>query len=163
MSYWVTRLLQLGLVVAQAGGRGPLYRSVADHFVVPSELLRAQSLEQLFEVRAGQWWWQRLKHNLEVAVRRRETAWHMHVFRHEAGVMMQVAPVAPAQPNDTPLGGPPQHNDLVNQWARQHLQPEQQLSLCDELEALLDKYRTLSRPGHGQTVLLHLAAIDDAQ
>jgi hypothetical protein len=29
------------------------------------------------------------------------------------------------------------------------------------METLLDRYRLFSQPGHGQAVLVHLAAIDD--
>ncbi len=152
MSYWVTRLLELGLIeVVQTERRVRrkvrVYRSVADSFVMPLELLPASDVEIL----EGYFRpiWRELLEALAHAGRKNASGWHVRFLRREALPSFQIVPNT----------GDLEDARIFNVWARLSLTDEQATRLRAELQALLESYISASVPG-AKPHLLHLAVVE---
>lgn len=152
MSYWVTRLLALGLIeVVRTELRGRhrvrVYRSASDSFAMPLELLPASDVEILegyFKLI-----WRQLLHSLARAGRKNAAGWHIRFLRRDTLPSFQIVPNT----------GDLEDARIFNVWARLCLTDEQAARLRGELHALLERYAAQETP-EVKSHLLHLAMVE---
>lgn len=152
MSYWVTRLLALGLIeVVRTELRGRhrvrVYRSASDSFAMPLELLPASDVEIL----EGYFKpiWRQLLHSLARAGRKNASGWHIRFLRRDTLPSFQIVPNT----------GDLEDARIFNVWARLSLTDEQATRLRAELQTLLESYTAASVP-EAKPHLLHLAVVE---
>ena len=119
MSYWINRLLEFGLIQVvrteqQKRNRVRIYRSVAECFVVPLELVPAESDEALLESNLDAYW-QTFICSLAQAGRKNADGWHL---RHQLEGERTWNRIVPRS-------GDLEQAKPVNNWARLNLTDEQ--------------------------------------
>lgn len=154
MSYWVTRLCALGLIEVvrtelHLRHRVRIYRSVADSFVLPLELLPATDVEVLEHYFKPVW--QQFLVSLSHAGRKNASGWHVRLLRRAALPSFQIVPNT----------GDLEDARIYNAWARLSLTVQQAAELRAELKALLERYAAQEMP-EAKRHLLHLATVEIA-
>lgn len=154
MSYWVGKLLDLGLIAqvgtrTQARHRVRVYRSVGDSFVLSLDLLASSDVEVLEQYFAPVW--RRFLTSLAQAGRRSEAGWLVRFARTGDQAGFEIVPSS----------GDLEDARIFNAWAKLSLTREQATRLRHDLGELLERYAALQDPG-GEPHWLHLAAVMEA-
>lgn len=155
MSYWLTRLLDAGLVrtwdEARVGRqRVPRYRSVADRFRVRLEDAPLASYEGVFDDVSARWQ-PVTRQALARAVARQSAMLDLSVYVDGAGGLSTTL---------LPREGAPPRDDFLYCWGRLWLTPAERDSLRAELDALWDRYAALSDTQHKPcATLVHLVHV----
>lgn len=157
MSYWVKRLLALGLIRVRGRERQgrttvTLYRGVADLLRVRLSDLPISCYEAVFEEVAARWRpaaSRALTHSLS----RQAPQLDLSVFVSDsAGLGIALLPRGPQTLTD----------DYLYYWGRLWITPAERTQLHQELDALWDRYAALSDRRHKtQAVLLHVMAVPE--
>lgn len=152
MSYWVVRLLKLGLIAVvhierQKRHNVRVYRSVADSFALPIDLLPATDVE-ILEYCFNPTWHEFLR-SLAQAGRKNASGWHLRLLRRDALPSFQILP-ATADLEEA---------RIFNTWARLSLTDEEVTELRNDLQTLLERYLK-SPDAEVKTHLLHLAVVE---
>lgn len=156
MHYWTRQLLDLGLISLvrtelHGRNRTSIYRSVADSFRVPLELLPTSDVETLelhFEPV-----WRRFLHSVAVAARKHAPGWHVLYSRLGGQAAFQIMPLEGTQQKDL---------QFTNSWARLRLTREQAGDLKRELEEVLARYLEQTTGTADRNYLAHIAVVQEA-
>lgn len=154
MSYWVGKLLDLGLIAqvgtrSQARHRVRVFRAVADSFVLSLDLLAADDIEVLEQYFAPVW--RRFLASLAQAGRWSETGWLVRFARTGDQAGFEIVPGS----------GDLEDASIFNAWAKLSLTRERATELRRDLRETLERYAELQDPG-GEPHWLHLAAVVEA-
>lgn len=155
MHYWTRRLVGLkliDLVRIEASGRQRtrIFRSVADSFHVPLELLPTSDVDTLglyFEPI-----WQNFLRSVAMTGRRYAAGWYVRYSRVSDKAAFHIVPAAPTQP-DLPL---------LNSWAKLRLTREQALLLRQQLAELIQQHLDQPPARHSREYIAHVALVEDA-
>jgi hypothetical protein len=153
VSYWVGRLQKLGLLrPLPGGGRGRLYRTPADGFIVALQDVPLESVDAILGAQLDPFY-ARLKRALLRAARRYAQDWRFRLQRVPLGVAEELAP----------REGSLVEAQIVNMRAALHLRADEAAALRLELRTLVERYSALTRPEepHRQRVLVWAAAVED--
>lgn len=153
MHYWTRQLLGLRLirlVRTEAAGRQRtrIYRSVADSFNVPLELLPTSDFETLglhFEPI-----WQTFLRSVAHAGRKYASGWCVRYARLGADAAFHIVPTSAPEP-DLPF---------MNDWARLRLTRQQARSLRHDLDTLLQQYLTQAPSDGARDFIAHMALVE---
>ena len=142
MSYWVKKMLALGLIrVVRVEKRGryfvPVYRATADVFLIPLELLPAESDEALLAMHSADF----VKHerrSLACFGRRHADGWHVrYAARGDRGQLSIV-----------PRSGDMEDAEIFNVWGQLSLSEAAAGALRQDMKTLLEGY--LEKPSSGE-------------
>lgn len=152
MSYWITRLLELGLIEVvrierQERHKVRVYRSVADSFAFPLELLHASDVEILEHFFNHNW--RDFLEALAQAGRKNAAGWHIRLLRRDVLPTFQIVPAS----------GELEEAQIFNVWARLKLSPDGATAFREDLQALLE-HHIASAPPQGKPYLLHLGLVE---
>lgn len=152
MHYWTRRLLRLGLIervgtAVDGRHRSSIYRSVADSFTMPLELLPTGDVETLALYFTPIW--HSFLTAVAVAGRQHSAGWNIHYSRVADQAAFHIVPSSEPTP-DLPFS---------NSWARLKLNRADALQLKQELDGLLAHY--LERPTieHERSYIAHVALV----
>jgi hypothetical protein len=139
MSYWLNQMLKLGLIREErTEKRGryqvPIYRSFAEVFVVPLELIPAESDEAILRLSLGDFE-DRCLYSISRCGRTYADGWHLR-FGIENGKSWQ---------RIIPKDGDTESARILNYWGRLELAPEQATAMRGELRQVFQKYLELSK------------------
>ena len=153
MHYWTRQLVRLNLIEqvrTEASGRQRtrIYRSVADSFNVPLELLPTSDVETLGLHFAPIW--HSFLRSVAVAGRKYAAGWCVRYSRSEEQAAFHIVPTAPPQPN----------LPFMNDWARLRLTRSQAQSLRHELDSLLQQYLTAPAEPGAREFIAHMALVE---
>lgn len=156
MSYWVRRMLELGLIeVVRVEKRSrfnvPVYRSVADVFTFPIELVPAESDEALLAIQFGDFF-ERVKRSLAYAGRKNADGWHVRAERDGGNVWVRMLPEA----------GNSEAAKLLSDFGRLYLSEAQAAELRREMRALLGRFVERSDREGGKAHLVYFLAVEEA-
>lgn len=155
MHYWTQQLLRLKLIEyvrTEASGRQRtrIFRSVADSFSVPLELLPTDDIETLglhFEPV-----WHAFLRSVAVAGRRYAAGWCVRYSRVGDQAAFHIVPTSQPQP-DLPF---------KNDWAMLRLTRQQARALRSELDELLQRYLSEPAQPKARDFITHLALVETA-
>jgi DNA-binding transcriptional ArsR family regulator len=138
MSYWLNQLLKLGLICEErTEKRGryqvPVYRAVADVFIVPLEHVPAESDEAILRLSLGDFE-DRSVYSIVRSARRYADGWHVR-FGIEDGKSWQ---------HIIPKDGTTESARILNLWGKLELSPKQATAMRGELRQVFQKYLELS-------------------
>lgn len=153
MSYWVAKLLELGLLQlvgsrSESRHRVRVYRSAADSFVLSLDLLAANHVEIL-----GQYFapvWSRFLTSLAAAGARSDTGWLVRFARSGDQAGFEIVPGS----------GSLDDVRVFNSWAKLTLTHERATELRRDLRELAERYAELQDPT-GVPHWVHLASVED--
>jgi len=152
MSYWIDRLLEVGLIRSthvekRLRHRVAFYRCVADHLRVGLVDAPLESYEDVFDEFQRRWT-EHARQALAEALARQAPHLELHIRQGgPAGLATSIVPRPGAVPED----------DFIYYWARLWLTPTEHRALRTELDALWEKYAALSdEAGKTEQVLMHL-------
>ena len=152
MSYWIDRLLEVGLirqthVEKRLRHRVPFYRCVADHLRVGLVDAPLASYDDVFDEFQRRWA-THSRQALAEALARQAPHLELHIRPGgAAGLATSILPRPGAVPQD----------DFIYYWARLWLTADENRQLRDELDALWEKYAALSdESGKPEQVVMHL-------
>ncbi|MDT7836212.1 hypothetical protein [Aquabacterium sp. OR-4] len=157
MSYWIKRLLELGLIrpcapLLRGRHRLPQYRCVADRLVVSLRDAPLASYEAAFEDMGAHW--QAMARPALGAALARQARWlALQISLREGGLATQVVSEGPGAPAD----------DYLFCWGRLWLAARERDALRSELDALWEKYAALSDQAKPTATLLHLLAVPEGR
>lgn len=157
MSYWIKRLLALGLIRARGQARCgrqmvPVYRCVADRLRLRLADAPHASYEAVVDEASARW--RRLTRAALGRAVARQAPWLDMCLQVDgaAGMGIVLAPSGPGAPAD----------DMVHYWGRLWLSPQECDALREELDALWDRYAALSDArGKPRPMLLHLVSVPE--
>ena len=154
MSYWVNKLLEMGLIeVLRIEKRGkhrvPIYRSVAEVFRVPLTLIPLTSGESLLEVQRLKFD-QQLEESLIQVGRMNPQNWHIRFSLEGTFWRLDLLP------NDRDK----ESLELVNEWGRLRLSKAQAKTFRQELMALVKRYSNITEEG-GSNHLYKLVLVEE--
>ena len=134
MSYWLNKLLKLELIqLVRVEKRGrhnvPVYRAVADAFIVPLELIPLEADNSMLEAHRQEFD-ERTKESLLNAARLSFDDWHVRFSLQDGKSRIDVLP------NDGDMDAV----KLVNEWGRVRLTEAQAKAFRQELMALVKHY-----------------------
>ena len=134
MSYWVKKLLALGLIcVVRTEKRGryrvPIYRSAADVFLIPLELLPVESDEALLELHSADFV-KNERRSLARFGRQRAGGWHVRYAPKGGRGQLSIVPSS----------GDMEDAEIFNVWGRLNLSESAAGALRRELKTLLERY-----------------------
>lgn len=160
MSYWIKRLLALGLIrergqALRGGRRVAQYRCVADRLLLSLQHAPHESYEAVFEDSSALWRKQAL-HALGRSIARQAPWLDMSVQAYAAagGIGIEVTARGPDAPPD----------DYLHYWGRLWLTADEADALRRELDALWDRYGALAdRKAKPVPMLLHLMVVPDVR
>jgi hypothetical protein len=157
MSYWINRLLEVGLirqthVEKRTRHRVPFYRCVADRLRVDLKDAPLASYEGVFDD-FQQRWGPSAKQALAEALAHQAPQLELcYSARPPAGPVSTIMPKSGEIPPD----------DFIYYWARFWLSKEESRALHQELDALWEKYAALSdETRKTEQVLLHLVHVQE--
>lgn len=162
MSYWVGRLLDVGLIRLTGIDRStrhkvPRYRCIADRLRVSLADAPMASYEAVFDDIAAHW------HPLTLQALARSLA------RQAPWLDLSIGRAGPAglatefMPRASTGGAAAPPDDYLWYWGRLWLTPGEQQQMRQELDALWDKYAALShKPDKPHAMLLHLVAVPES-
>jgi DNA-binding transcriptional ArsR family regulator len=166
MSYWITQMREIGLlcllrVDQQPRYKQPVYRAVADSFVVPLHLIPIELEQQLPEAISLPWYG-RFNASIVARTRPRASGYALKYYRTPQGVRSDwLAP--PSDPKAALKNAPPMEDLFCDAWGRLFLKPQDFKNLRGELDALFERYVALSQPDESQLpVLIHMGAVEDS-
>jgi len=153
MSYWVGKLLDLGLVEfvgtrVQARHRVRLFRSTADSFVFSLDLLTAPDVEVLERYFAPVW--RRFLTSLVHVGRRGEVGWQARFGRTGGQAGFEIVPGS----------GDLEDAGIFNAWVKLSLTRRHAASLRRDMRALVERYAALQDPD-AEPHWVHVAAVKD--
>jgi DNA-binding transcriptional ArsR family regulator len=156
MSYWVGRMLELGLIrVVRVEKRSrynvPIYRSVADVFVFPIDLIPVESDEALLALQFGDFFPRAIR-SLAMAGRKNADGWHVRVEREQGKVWVRILPEA----------GSLETAKLISEFGRLHLSEAQAAEMRREMRAVLNRFIGLSNSHSGKSHLYYFLAVEEA-
>jgi DNA-binding transcriptional ArsR family regulator len=138
MSYWLKKLLELNLItVVRIEKRGkhnvPIYRSTADVFIVPLELLPIESDEAILDAHLAEFE-KTSRRSLIHTARKNAEGWHIRysLFREKARLDIV--------PNSAEL----EDAKIVNHFGRLKLSENHAATLRREMMTLLERYLKVS-------------------
>lgn len=140
-------LIEVVRTELQGRHRVRIYRSVADSFVMPLELLPTSDIEILEHYSRPIW--QQFLASLAYAGRKNASGWHIRFARRNVLSSFQIVPNT----------GELEDARIYNAWVRLSLTAEQAARLRGELQALLERYAAQERP-EAKSHLLHLATVE---
>jgi hypothetical protein len=158
MSYWVTRLLTVGLIRpsghARVGRqRVPTYRCVADRLRVRLQDAPLSSYEGVFEDSSVRWQ-PLLVRALARSVSRQAPSLELTIHAEGPGGLVTTL---------LPVAGETLRDDFLYCWGRLWLEPAERDALRTELDALWERYAALSNADHKRcATLVHLVSVPDA-
>lgn len=157
MSYWIHKMISLGLVEVvrvERRGRYPtsIYRAVAESFVFPIELLPVDSDEALLDMHYGDFW-PRIKRSLSRSARRYASGWQVRYVWRDHNIWVEIAP----------QGQTLEAARIFNRWGRLYLSAAQAQQLRQEMAALVDRYAPLSNQQTGQPHLFWLLSVEEEE
>lgn len=158
MSYWLRRLLALGLIRATAVERRgrqcvTVYRCIADRLRVGLADAPLSSHEGVFDDAAQRW--HPLTRRALARALARQAPWLSLTIevREPGGLATELVPQGAGAPAD----------DFLFYWGRLWLTPAERDALRGELDALWTRYAALSdRGGKSAATLVHLVTVPDA-
>jgi DNA-binding transcriptional ArsR family regulator len=139
MSYWLNQLLNLGLICEQrTEKRGryqvPIYRAVADVFIVPLEHIPAESDEAILRLSLGDFE-DRCVHSTVRCARAYGDGWHVRLKLENGKSWLRILP----------KDGDTESARILNYWGRLELTPEQATAMRGELRKVFQNYLELSK------------------
>jgi predicted transcriptional regulator len=158
MSYWIKRLLALGLIRPRGtetrGGRQvPVYRCVADRLLLRLKDAPHASYEAVCEDTSALWR-QATTRALARSIERQAPWLDLSI---QAGDAAGMGIVLAAHGAGAPL------DDSLHYWGRFWLTADEAAALRNELDALWDRYAALSdRTSKSARTLVHLVTVPDA-
>lgn len=158
MSYWIDRLLEVGLirqthVEKRMRHRVPFYRCVADCLRVELKDAPMASYEGVFDDFQQRWGPSAKRALAESLARQAPQLELSFAARPPAGPLSTIMPKTGEVPPD----------DFLYYWARFWLTKEESLQLRQELDALWDKYAALSDATRKtEQVLVHMVHVQEA-
>ncbi len=138
MSYWISRLLEMGLIaVVRIEKRGryqsPIYRACADTFTFPLELVPVESDEALLAIhQAG--FWPEVYRSLSISARQHTAGWHVRIQRMNSILHTDILPGS----DDLEDGR------ICNHWGMLSLEATQARDMRSELRRVMGRYTALS-------------------
>ncbi len=156
MSYWVNQMLKLGLIQVErvekrSRYKVPIYRSVADAFVFPIELIPAESDEALLALQFGDFF-QRVLRSLSYTGRKNASGWHVRVERQRDHVWVRMLPEA----------GNAEAAKLMSDFGRVYLSDAQAAEMRQEMRAVLERFVRISDKQTGKSHLFYFLAVGEA-
>ncbi|MCX7782289.1 MAG: hypothetical protein N2318_01445 [Meiothermus sp.] len=156
MSYWVNQRLKLGLIQLERVEKRskynvPIYRSVADVFVFPIELIPAESDEALLALQFGDFF-QRVMRSLAHTGRKNASGWHVRVAREQGHVWVRMLPEA----------GNSEAAKLMSDFGRIYLSDTQAAEMRREMRAVLERFVRISDKRTGKSHLFYFLAVGEA-
>jgi hypothetical protein len=160
MSYWITRLLEMQLIaVARVEKRGrhqvQIYRSCADVFSIPLEVVPVESDEALLAVHQSGLW-PEIHHSVSVAARKYAAGWHVRIFQVNRVLRVDIVPES----------GDLEDGRIFNTWGTLYLDDAQAKAMRTELGRLLRRYASLSNANSesrsGKPHLVSLVQVEQA-
>ncbi len=157
MSYWIKRLLEVGLIrpcapLQRGRHRLPQYRCVADRLVVSLRDAPLASYEAAFDDMGAHW--QASAGRALGAALARQAGWlALRISLREGGLATQVLSEGSGAPAD----------DYLYCWGRLWLSAPERDALRGELDALWEKYAALSDQAKPTATLLHLLAVPEGR
>lgn len=156
MHYWVRRMEQMGLLVrlrceVRGRVRSLVFRSSADSYSLPLELLPTSDLETL-ELHF-QPVWRAFLRSVVAAGRRYADGWVVGYRRTGDLPAFHIEPTT-APPEDAPV---------ANMWARLELSPAKARLLKEELEDLLTRYLSAQGEANAKPFIAHIGLVEAAE
>ncbi len=138
MSYWITRLLEMQLIaVVRVEKRGryqsPIYRSCADTFTFPLELVPVESDEAMLAIHQSGFWFE-VYRSLSVSARQHTAGWHVRIQQMTGVLRTDILPSS----DDLEDGR------ICNYWGKLYLEVDQAREMRAELRAVMERYAPLA-------------------
>jgi DNA-binding MarR family transcriptional regulator len=153
MNYWVKKLLELNLIaVVRVEKRGrhrvTVYRSTADVFIVPVELLPTNSDEDIFQLATFE---EKVKRSLADFKNAYMKDWQL---RYQLFNGMALLKIEPPENRSEDL-------KVVNSWGQLNLSEQQAEAFRRDLEQVLERYAKQAQNNGGKSFLYRMVVVEE--